>query len=175
MDQAVSGQPFTMEAQVWSQGPSMLRCGGGGSWHWNRFFSNYVSFPIKIIPPMLHTHLHLSAAISRMISEWGLGTLKELPFQLWRKKYFHTTSLFVLQRINVNKCIFKTYWNCCDGSINYTHFKYSPIIDDFVKQLLLLSSTNSLTSNICSLHETHNISNTLGSQGSNWRDNHFMR
>jgi hypothetical protein len=27
-------------------------------WHWNRFFSEFISFPLLIIiPPLLHTHL----------------------------------------------------------------------------------------------------------------------
>jgi len=41
-------------------------------------FSPVLRFsPINIIPPKLHTHLHLHAAITRTINERGLGTFQK--------------------------------------------------------------------------------------------------
>lgn len=67
------------------------------------------------------------------------------------------------------------YWNWCYRSTHYGNLKQSPVINNSVKQLLLPLSITYLTSNICSLHETHKISNTWGSQDSYLRDSYFAR
>jgi len=43
-------------------------------WHWDAFFSWVLRFsPVTIIPPLLHTHLHLHVALTRRTNARNLG------------------------------------------------------------------------------------------------------
>jgi hypothetical protein len=45
------------------------------------FLFQYFSFPVSIIPPLLHTHLYLHAALTRRINGRGPGSLRAMLFR----------------------------------------------------------------------------------------------
>ena len=48
------------------------------------FFRSTSFFPARIIPPMLHTHLHLHVTLTRMTNGWSLGSfIKQHSFINW--------------------------------------------------------------------------------------------
>jgi hypothetical protein len=73
-------------------------------WHWDRLYSEYFgTFPVCIIPPMLHTHLHLRAILTRRTKEetWELSksnALLEIR-EHWIEKYIQFNSLEGLRDI----------------------------------------------------------------------------
>jgi len=46
------------------------------------YFSGYCGFPVSVIPPRLHTHLHLRPARTRRIKGGSLGTYRKAMQQL---------------------------------------------------------------------------------------------
>jgi len=75
--QPVSRQPITAEAGVWCQVSPFVICGGQSGT--GTGFSPSISVsPVSIIPPMLHTHLHLHAALTRS-SPYTLAKSGNLP------------------------------------------------------------------------------------------------
>jgi len=80
MFQAVSRRPLTSEARVQSQYSPYEICGRQSDTR--RGCSPSISVPpVSIIPLILHTHLHLHAAVNRTTNGRSLGTFqKELNF-----------------------------------------------------------------------------------------------
>jgi len=54
-------------------------------WRWDRFFSQYFSFSLslRIIPPLLHTHLHTQVALITWTNGRRLGAFQKA--MLFRK------------------------------------------------------------------------------------------
>jgi len=95
MFQAVSRRPVMSEARVRSQYSPYEICGRQSDTR--RGCSPSISVPpVSIIPPILHTYLHLHAAVTRMTNGRSLGTLqKAMKFRKSDSIVWKMTSTFL--------------------------------------------------------------------------------
>jgi hypothetical protein len=93
MAEAVSRRPLSAETQLRSQVSPCGICVGYKCT--GTHFLRILRFsPVRIVPPMRHTHLHLPFALTRSTKGWILGNIQnnsELPEhgKRWIEKYFH--------------------------------------------------------------------------------------
>lgn len=97
MSQAVSRRSVTAAGLVRSQMSPCEICDGRSGRGPGFAHSTLVS-PCQIIPPTLHTHLHMHAALARRTKGWSLGTFqKPMTFWKWGALDTKVLSVFVFK------------------------------------------------------------------------------
>jgi len=96
MAHAVSHRPLTAEVHVRSQDSAYEICGGQSGTLTGFSPSTSVS-PLGIIPPTLHTHLHLHVDLTRRTTTQNMRTFQKAMLfrkfgERWIAKYFHNTN-----------------------------------------------------------------------------------
>jgi len=75
MVQADSHRSVTAKIQIWKQDNPCEIC-DGRSGTWTGFPPSTYAFPVNLIPPMFHTHLHLQVYLIKRKNGWSLGNFR---------------------------------------------------------------------------------------------------
>jgi hypothetical protein len=81
-----------------------------GHWHLDRLTSEYLVLPVRIILPMLHTHIHPNTTIVRKVGRWSLGTCRLYHTISDSVEHWMSACILFLCRIKVMLCTFRC-WN----------------------------------------------------------------